>query len=281
MSDVEPGWFRRVEGGLLAPQALATSLWSDAQMHGVAVSGLLSLTIEEHVARLDRSDLVPVRYHVDLYRPAGTVASRGRASVVRSSSRLLLVDAVMEQDGDPVARASALFLRTGEPPAGELWVAPQRAAAPPADVVPTDGEHHIPFFASDQPWSQNFSEHQNAGRHATWQTAMPVIVGETPTPFQAAASIADATSMVTNWGSGGIGYINTDIDLTLCRLPDSTTLGIRATDHVAARGLSVGTAEVFDRTGPLGTATVTAMSNARRTVDLDGPTPPIYAPDRV
>ncbi|TIC87635.1 thioesterase family protein [Nocardioides sp. GY 10113] len=281
MSDFVPGWFRRGERGTLLPQALAASLWSDTQMHGVAVSGLLALTLEEHVAELGRPDLVPTRYHVDLFRPARMVPSVGRATVVRSSARLLLLDAVMEQDGEPVARASALFLRPGEDPAGTLWTAADRPAPPGLDVVPNDGAHHVPFFASDAPWSQNFGEHQNAGRHATWQTAMPVVVGEEATPFQAVASVADATSMVTNWGSGGIEYINTDIDLTLARRPDSTTLGIRATDHVAAQGLAVGTAEVFDRSGPLGTATVTAMSNVKRTVDLGGPENPILGPDRV
>ncbi|WP_246086690.1 hypothetical protein [Nocardioides humi] len=92
--------------------------------------------------------------------------------------------------------------------------------------------------------------------------------GEECTPFQAVASIADATSMVTNWGDRGVEHINTDIDLALCRLPDSSRLGLRATDHVAADGIAVGTAEVFDSTGPIGTATVTSLANTRRTVDL-------------
>jgi hypothetical protein len=47
-------------------------------------------------------------------------------------------------------------------------------------------------------------------------------------------------------------------------------LGLRATDHVASDGIAVGTAEVFDRTGTLGTATVTSLANTRRTVDLRG-----------
>ena len=35
-----------------------------------------------------------------------------------------------------------------------------------------------------------------------------------------------------------------------------------------ADGIVVGTAEVFDSTGVVGTATVTALANTRRTVDL-------------
>jgi len=88
------------------------------------------------------------------------------------------------------------------------------------------------------------------------------------TPFQAVASIADNTSIVTNWGSNGIEYINSDISLGLARLPAGIEVGLRALDHIAADGIAVGVAEVFDRRGTLGTATVTALANTRRTVDF-------------
>lgn len=285
--DFVPGWFRR-DGETFVPQALATSLWSAEQMHGVAVSGLLALALEDQVSASGRSDLSPTRYHVDLFRPARMVASRPRVTVVREGPRLMLVDVVLLQesadsvgDGEAVARASALFLRRSADPAGRAWSQADRAVPPPAEVVGDSAAHHVPFFCSDADWSQNFGEHQNSGRHATWQTAMPVVVEEQITPFQAAASVADATSMVTNWGNAGIEYINTDIDLSLARLPDGISLGLRATDHVVADGLAVGTAEVFDRSGPLGTATVTAMVNSRRTVDLGGPENPDNAGLRV
>lgn len=74
--------------------------------------------------------------------------------------------------------------------------------------------------------------------------------------------------MVTNWGAAGVEHINTDIDLALCRMPDSSRLGLRALDHLGSDGIVVGTAEVFDSTGVVGTATVTALANTRRTVDL-------------
>lgn len=39
-------------------------------------------------------------------------------------------------------------------------------------------------------------------------------------------------------------------------------------DNVSANGIAVGTASLYDRTGPLGTCTITALSNARRQVDV-------------
>jgi acyl-coenzyme A thioesterase PaaI-like protein len=261
------GWFRP-EGDAFAPLPLAQSLWRADQMHGVAVSGLLARALERAVAAAGRRELVPARYHVDLFRPARMTATTARATVVREGPRLMLLDAVVEQDGEVVARASATFLRPGQAAEGEVWSADERPTPPPADIAPDTGEHHVPIFASEKPWSNNFTEHQNAGRHATWQTAMPIVVDEDCTPFQAAASIADAASLVTNWGSRGVEHINSDIDLALTRLPAGVSIGLRATDHVSADGIAVGTAEVFDRHGPLGTATVTSLANTRRTVDF-------------
>jgi hypothetical protein len=263
-------WYRRT-GDLFEPQPLAQSLWRSDQMHGVAVSGLLARALEVAAADAGRDDLVPARYHVDLFRPARMTATTSRATVVREGPRLLLVDAVVEQDGVVVARASATFLKPSSNAPGAVWSSPEeRPAPPPLEIAPDDVEHHVPIFSSDAPWSDNFGEHQNAGRHATWHIAVPIVLGEECTPFQAVASVADATSMVTNWGAGGVEHINTDIDLALSRRPSGISIGLRATDHLAHDGIAVGTAEVFDRDGSIGTATVTSLVNARRTVDLSG-----------
>lgn len=261
------GWFRR-DGDAFVPLPLAQSLWSEDQMHGVAVSGLLARALEQQAADTGRPELVPTRYQVDLFRPARMAPTTARASVVREGPRLLLLDAVVEQAEGIVARASATFLLPSADPDGEVWSSGSAPVPPPPDVAPVTGEHHVPIFGSEKPWSNNFTEHQNAGRHQTWQTAMPIVVDEECTPFQAVASIADATSMVTNWGSGGVQFINTDVNLALSRLPDGVSLGLRTTDHVMSNGLAVGTAEVFDRHGAFGTATVTSLANSRRTVDF-------------
>lgn len=262
-------WFHgSPDTDVVEPLPLARSRWREDQMHGVAVSGLLARALERAVDAAGRAELVPARYHVDLFRPALMIPTTAEATVVREGPRLMLLDAVVRQEGEVVARAGATFLLPSSSPAGEVWTSPAERPAPPLDLLPPEGEQHVPFFASAAPWSDSFGDHQNAGRHATWQTAVPIVLGEECTPFQAVASIGDATSMVTNWGAAGVEYINTDIDLALSRRPDSVLLGLRATEHLAVDGIAVGSAEVFDRTGVLGTATVTALANTRRTVDL-------------
>jgi hypothetical protein len=257
------------DGDRLVPTDLARSMWSKDQMHGIAVSAALARALEQHLAGLGREELLPVRYHVDLFKAARMQACAVQVEEVRQGQRLCLLDASLLQDETPVARASCMFLRPSENPSGSAWEPAERHPAPPLDVVPPSDEPRVPFFASDAPWSQDFAAHQNAGRKRTWQTALPVVDGERPTPFQVVAAVADATSMVVNWGTEGVQYINTDIDLALARLPEGLEIGFAAVDRVEVDGLSVGSAAVFDRRGPVGVASVTALANARRPVDFE------------
>ena len=214
--------------------------------------------------------LRPARVTVDLFRAAAMAPSRVEAHIVRQGGRILLVDAVLSQDDEPVARSSAIFLRPGDSVEGEVWQPDDRPAPPPTDVVPASDEPRVPFLHSSSGWSQKFGEHQNGSRKTSWNTAIPIVAGEGTTPFQGVASTADAGSMVTNWGSNGVEHINTDITVTFAREPAGVEVGLRAADRVEHDGIAVGTATLFDRQGTLGTVVVTSLANARRTVDLGG-----------
>ena len=266
-------WFTReqaADGEVFVPQPFAQALWREDQMHGVAVSGLLARTLETRAVEAGRGDLVPSRYQLDMFRPARMIASTTRVDVVRDGPRLMLLDAVMEQEGEIVARASVTYLKPTQAPSGEVWSQPaeSRPELPPADMIPPEGQHHIPLFTSAVGWSDDFRVHQNAGRHQTWQTAISTVVGEPCTPFQAVASIADATSMTANWGSEGVEYINTDVGLALSRPPVGVRVGLRSSDHISHDGIAVGVVDVYDEAGVLGVATITAVANTRRTVDF-------------
>ncbi|WP_027860019.1 acyl-CoA thioesterase domain-containing protein [Marmoricola sp. URHB0036] len=266
---MELSFFTRGEGDVLVPTELACSLWSDDQVHGVALSGALARSLERAVTETGRADLRPARYTVDLFRAARMQPCELRTVVVREGRRLCLVDAVIEQGGEPVARASGLFLKPSEPAPGAVWEPEIVFDPPPLELAPVSDEPRVPLFSSERiGWSTSFGEHQNGDRKMTWQTGMPVIPDEKPSPFVAAASIADAASMVTNWGSNGVEQINTDITLTLARTPVSLEIGLAATDRISSEGIAVGTATVFDRQGRLGSVVVSSIANAQRTVDF-------------
>ena len=257
------------DGADLVPAPLACSMWSDDQMHGVALSGALAWAAEQALADAGRTDLRPARWAVDLFRPARMAPCTLTTEIEREGRRICLVDVILSQGGERVARGTATFLKPSERTPGEVWEPADHPAPPPEDVVPpATSEPRAPYVRSSVDWSQNFLEHQNADRKTSWSTAVPVVPDQPLTGFQAAASTADGASMVTNWGTRGVEYINTDITLTLAREPDGIEIGLLATDRVEHDGIAVGTAAIFDRRGPLGTVMVAALANAGRTVDL-------------
>lgn len=258
-----------LEDDELVPTHIARSMWSHDQMHGVAVSGALARALELRLAEVGRDELQPARYTVDLFQPAKMAPCTVATEVVREGRRICLIDAFLLQEGERVARASCIFLLPTKSPSGAVWTPADHPEAPPDDLVPPSEEPRVPYFTSKEPWSQSFPDHQNAGRKQTWQAGLPVVEGEPGTPFQSVASVADATSMVVNWGTEGVQFINTDITLALARPPVGREIGLSATDRVERDGIAVGTVEVFDRAGPLGTAMVTALANAKRPVDFE------------
>ena len=253
---------------VLLPTDLARSSWSTRQVHGVAISGALARAAEHAVAALGRDDLRPVRHSVDLFRAAAMEPFHLSTEVVREGPRLCLVDVTLTQGDERVARASVLFLAGGAPASGETWSPGAHHEPPPLDVAPETDEPRVPFVHSEAGWSQRFGDHQNASRKSSWNSAVPVVAGETLTPFQAVAATADGASLVTNWGSEGVQHINTDITLALARLPRGVEVGLTTLDRVEADGVAVGTVAVFDREGHIGEVVMTSLVNARRSIDF-------------
>ena len=79
---------------------------------------------------------------------------------------------------------------------------------------------------------------------------------------------AESTSLVTNLGTKGIGYINGDLTVALSRLPLDDWLVVQADSHWTADGISLGTATLFDHQGAFGTGMVTAVANPAAQIDF-------------
>ena len=271
--------FFEVEGGaaaeggtdseVLLPQPWAYSQWGDgsSQIRGPAVSGALARAAERAVRSIDSAAaLRPVRWTLDLFRPATIRPCVVATTLVRRGRRLCLIDAVLTQCDTPVARATALFLAHGGPVHGAAWAPRTMPCAPPPDLRPTTTEHRL-YYSEGVGWTGSPGPHQNAERKQVWNLPAVVVRGETPTAFQQAAIAADLVSMVTNWGDQGLEFINADVTLALARPPESLEVGLAAEHRIEDDGIAVGTATVFDRQGTFGTATVTALANAANAVD--------------
>lgn len=248
------------------PQLSAGSGWGSEHMRGMAVSGALARATESAVKELGRQELRPVRWTLDLFRPAGMKPSSTSTTVVREGRRLCLVDSVLSQDGEAVARASALYLSPTTSPEGMVWASAYSPQPPPEDYPAGSAERL--YYSDDAGWTPPADAPQNGDRKQIWQFAIPVVEGEPLTAFQMAASVADAANVISNLGSAGLEFINADVTLALARLPEGLELGLAALDRTEQHGISVGTGLVFDRVGVVGSVTVSAVGNARRAVDL-------------
>ena len=255
--------FFRLEGGsvseILHPLPPSASGWSQDQVRGPAVSGALARATER-TADQAMPGMGPTRWAVDLYRPARFRPTMVITTVIKKGRRIGLIDAEMQQEGRSVARSRALFARASSTPANQVWKPEHALVAPPPDLLPFEGEMRL-YYTENVGWTTRPDAHRNDAHLQIWHWPLIIVEGEQPTPFQLTATVADVTSLVVNWGSAGLEHINVDIDLALTRLPTSMELGLSALDRSENSGIATGTVIVFDRDGPLGSASIVALAN--------------------
>ncbi|MGB3771161.1 MAG: acyl-CoA thioesterase domain-containing protein [Rhodococcus sp. (in: high G+C Gram-positive bacteria)] len=272
-SDAPPLAFFENDGSQYRPLPYARSPWSTTMINGPAVCGLAAHEIE---ARHAEESFVPARLTVDLFRQARFEPTTVTTTVVRDGRRIRVVDASVEQDGQPVARATVVFLRRTTEPAGHTWRT-ERVPTPPMPVLTaTKPFEHYPLYGSDDHvtednpggWSLSMEDHTNRSRKRVWHRQLDVLNGHPNSPFVRAAMVGENTSMVTHWGSEGVGFINADLTMTLSRLPVGSDVGLEADNQSSTDGVSVGAATLFDTDGVFGTCLVTAVANPNLAMDF-------------
>lgn len=256
-------FFSREDDGFVAGD-FAVSRWSPNQIAGPAVCGLLARELETHCPA---PGFIPARLTVDLFRPVLTEPITVHSTIVRDGTRVRVADAWIVQHDEVRVRASVMYLAAAQPPPGRIWQAEAALPVPEDRLNEPAGQPPL-FKCGDGDWTGDFAAAQNGERKSMWQNLPPLVDGEAIAPFQRAAFLADTTNLVCNWGTEGVGYINSDVTLTLSRLPIGPEVGLQAQDHISADGIAVGTATLYDRAGRLGTCVVTGLANTRRQVDM-------------
>jgi hypothetical protein len=187
---------------------------------------------------------------------------RTEATVLREGRRLRMVDVTVLQGDRNVAHGRAVFVRRSEAPTGRVWTQPVIMAAPPEpDETPAFGPkayvgpNALP--AGDfEPWRDT-----SQAKYVWYDFEAALVDGEPTSSFVRAAAVADVSNPLMNWGSDGLQFVNSDVTMLLAREPEGTMLGLAARDRQEAGGVSVGTAVMFDRTGPIGLTTVTSLAS--------------------
>lgn len=249
------------DGDSYLPGAMTRGPWG-AAMGGHIIGGLLGWGIER--SGVD-PDLQPARLTVDLLRPVLLDPVQIHTSVQREGRRIKLVDGALVQDGQVVARASALFLRRGEHPDGEVWSG--SVNMPPLPSNSEDFPDDMPFLiwgygatSAGTPgiaageWDQSHSQ-----KFAWARLFRPIVHGFALSPFTRLAMVGDLTSSLTHWGTRGLRYINADYTVTASRLPAGEFVGLAAQSHYGAAGVATGSATIFDQHGPIGTSSALAL----------------------
>lgn len=248
------------DGGFL-PTRFAQSHWGPDHLNGPAVVGLAARALEHECVD---EDFHPTRLTVDLLRAARNTHTVVDVTVVREGRRIRSAYCDILQRGELVARATLVRYRRSSAPAGALWTSGQTFPAPP----PPDATV-LPYVGSDAVgWTRSPAEHQNDSRKRFFNDGIRVVEDEDNSGFVRAAMVAEATSLVTNLGTAGIGYINGDLTVALSRLPVDEWIGIQADSHHAFDGVAVGTATLFDRLGAFGAGMTTAIANPAAQIDF-------------
>jgi hypothetical protein len=253
--------FFTMDGELYVPSPLTAGPWADA-VSGPIIGGLLGRTIERDAGD---PDLQPARLTVDMPRPTLLEPVAVQTVVAREGRRIKLVDAVVLQRGQVTARASALFLRRGEQPDGQVWSAPIAMPTPPGEPNSSAPDLQMllwAYGAGPRSGSPRVEWQGECTQKFVWVRQLrPLVECETLTPFTNAAMAADVTSALTHWGTEGLRFLNADFTVTLSRLPVGPDIGLASVGHHSAAGVASGVATLFDQLGPIGTGVAVALAN--------------------
>ncbi len=224
--------------------------------------GLAARTLE---ANYGLPEFMPARLTVDLFKAARGVPTTTKVSMVRDGRRVRNSECEIVQDGVTVVRATLVQYRRSSAPRGEEWL-PTTDFVPPADL----DESRMTYMGSDGVgWTTAIADHQNTARKRFINRTIDVVEGQDNTPFVRAVMAAEGTSLVTNLGTAGVGYINGDLTVALSRLPLDEWIGVQADSHGVTDGIAVGAATLFDHAGAFGSGLVTAVSNPAAQIDFD------------
>ena len=242
------------------PNEIAQGGWGPT-LGGQVVGGLLARAVEQKVSE---DEVVPARLTVDILRRVATAPVRVHADVVRVGRRMQAIDAIMTQDDEIVARASTLYLRRSEQPPETPWTTP--VTMPPIPPEPAEFDESVPMFITPygRPADQDgygFVWQYDGPRYAWVREIRDLVDGEAISPFVRAAMAVDVSASMTNFTTGGLGFINADYTLTLCRLPEGEYIGLAALTHASAAGIATGTAALYDERGPIGAGVTTSAAN--------------------
>ncbi len=251
-------FFKR-DGERYVPQPASRGPWNPNSLHGRVVVGLIGFELE----RLHGGEeWMPVRLTVDMYRLPDLSPLTAVTHVIRGGRRIRIVDCELISGGKSVARGTCQFLLLSQNAPGKTWSPPNWDAPRPEDLPPP-----APGQFGERMWKmRNISDwfSTDGARRGAWLAEIRELVEGAPlTPFTRVALASDFTSPLANRSETSLGYINTDVNVYLHRLPVGEWIGFEKINHQASDGVAIGECFLYDVEGAIGSAGCAALRQER------------------
>jgi len=234
------------------PSELTVGPWSDQAQHGGPVAALLARAVEEVPSPVP---VQTVRLTVELMRPVPLVPLTTVATLLRPGRRVQLIEAGLLAEGEEVARARALRIRSAPIPVPEQVASPVSPPLPDASLENEDeaGVRRTAFAAAvDLRFVKGSWE--SVGPATVWsRLVVPVVGGEEASPLQRVAAVADfgnGISRVLDFNTHV--FINPDLTVSLSRLPEGEWVGFDMVSRISGQGYGHAESLIFDGQGPVG-----------------------------
>ncbi len=256
--------------------------WDPKSLHGRVISGLIAHEVETHHSSVvELEELQVARITVDLFRMPPMAPLNVKGEVIRMGRRIKVIDVNITTD-DPdkgiieIGRGSVVMLKRSQNPPGTVWSPPDWDIQAPEDDAPmpkptqraASAKKHLPMWQTidveglppgRKPASLG-QEHEISRRRAWIRETHDLIAGEPTSQLVRVAQVADVANPFANSGTDGLNFINADVSLYLQRSPVGSWIGVDSSYHGADDGISVGTIDLYDKLGKIGTSTVCGLA---------------------
>ena len=251
------------DGNMFVPKPYARNPWTPTGLHGRLCAGLIARAVE---MEFGSPDFHFSRFTTDLFRMAPLAPVEVRTRLVRDGNRIRVADGVVLADGKEVARASAVMLRKGTNPDGEVWRLPNWDVPAPEDV-PSPKTAEAQGRVGGDPIRETRPINPVTDRlvqKRQWiRDHGQLVAGEDISPFVRIAMAADITNPFGNTGLQRLAFVNADVTSYLFRYPEGEWLGFEVANHGSADGVAVASCNLYDVKGPMGTSIVCAVADNR------------------
>lgn len=239
--------------------AHTVSPWGPDLQHGAPPSALVTHVLEQVAPEGGRL----VRVTTEILGAVPVARLSATARIVRPGRRISFLEAVVTDDtGREVVRGSGWWVRTGDTSDIEN---PEVASA--ADLLPLDecpdarAGGAVAEFITD--WKSPFidSLEIRVGEGQLWlRSPYPVVAGVENSSWTGLMVVADVANGVDRvLDPGEWQFMNTDLTVSLHRLPVGDWTAIRAEANYGPDGIGLTIGRLFDQNGPVGSTTQSLM----------------------